>query len=490
MRQSEVIKLVGGKRWYHQRFDGTPMFLGFIGEGEVKNEKRKPAGTEADVRVCFYAAEKADWYLSMADIGRGANKIIELAKKDSNISKKLLSAWKSDEQKFENFVWREFPRIQLKKLDNKALLNLWKGYCRLAINRFTSSSVIDHFALGTDELIGRLIRKETGVRPGSKLTEVFAVATAPVHQSFINQAEIDLLKIASKDSKETLKAYQQRYFWINNNYAFAKNLTTQFFKREIKAWRQSSKNLYQAWRKIQNTPIHNKKAKAALFKKFHFSKLLKTLIKISEDFTWWQDERKKATYLNIHIGSKLLEEIGRRIGYKLEELKYALPHEIENLLKNKIPPRKELKGRRQACVYIVTRDGSIIKSGRAEIEKIKKTMLAGETLSGIKDVRGLSANVGRAIGPVRVVKSATEIAKVRTGDILIAVMTRPDYVPAMKRAAAIVTNEGGITSHAAIVSRELGIPCIIGTKIATEVFRDGDKVEVNANHGWVRKITE
>ncbi|MBI5230345.1 MAG: pyruvate, water dikinase [Candidatus Magasanikbacteria bacterium] len=60
--------------------------------------------------------------------------------------------------------------------------------------------------------------------------------------------------------------------------------------------------------------------------------------------------------------------------------------------------------------------------------------------------------------------------------------------PAMKKAAAIVTSEGGITSHAAIVSRELGIPSIIGTKIATEVLRDGDIVEVNANHGWVKKL--
>ena len=67
-------------------------------------------------------------------------------------------------------------------------------------------------------------------------------------------------------------------------------------------------------------------------------------------------------------------------------------------------------------------------------------------------------------------------------------MTRPDYIAGMKKAAAIVTNEGGITCHAAIVSRELGIPCIIGTKIATQVFKDGDLVEVNANHGWVRKI--
>ena len=102
----------------------------------------------------------------------------------------------------------------------------------------------------------------------------------------------------------------------------------------------------------------------------------------------------------------------------------------------------------------------------------------------------INLSVGKVTGKVVKVRSATEIYRVQKGDILVAVMTRPDYVVAMKKAAAIVTNEGGITSHAAIVSRELGIPCIICTKIATEVLRDGDLVEVNANHGWVRKLNK
>ena len=80
------------------------------------------------------------------------------------------------------------------------------------------------------------------------------------------------------------------------------------------------------------------------------------------------------------------------------------------------------------------------------------------------------------------------MAKMKKGDIMVSIATDPDVVPAMKMAAAIVTEQGGITSHAAIVSRELGIPCIIGTKIATEVLKDGDMVEVNVNHGWVRKL--
>lgn len=65
-------------------------------------------------------------------------------------------------------------------------------------------------------------------------------------------------------------------------------------------------------------------------------------------------------------------------------------------------------------------------------------------------------------------------------------MTTPDFVPAMKKAAAVITDEGGITCHAAIMSRELGIPCVIGTKIATKVLRDGDLVEVDAEKGVVR----
>jgi len=73
-------------------------------------------------------------------------------------------------------------------------------------------------------------------------------------------------------------------------------------------------------------------------------------------------------------------------------------------------------------------------------------------------------------------------------DIIVAVMTRPDYVPAMKKAAAIITDEGGITCHAAIISRELKKPCVIGTKIATQVLNDGDLVEVDADEGVVRVL--
>jgi len=89
---------------------------------------------------------------------------------------------------------------------------------------------------------------------------------------------------------------------------------------------------------------------------------------------------------------------------------------------------------------------------------------------------------------VRIIFDVNEMDRVKNGDILVTGMTTPNFVPAMKRAGAIVTNDGGITCHAAIVSRELGVPCIIGTRMATKILKDGDLVEVDAENGIVRKI--
>lgn len=98
---------------------------------------------------------------------------------------------------------------------------------------------------------------------------------------------------------------------------------------------------------------------------------------------------------------------------------------------------------------------------------------------------GLSASPGIAVGPARIVPDASQIDKVKDGDILVAAMTTPDFVPAMKRAAAIVTDRGGRTAHAAIVSRELGIPCVVGTETATKTLSDGQVVTVDGYEGKV-----
>ncbi len=100
-------------------------------------------------------------------------------------------------------------------------------------------------------------------------------------------------------------------------------------------------------------------------------------------------------------------------------------------------------------------------------------------------VRGLGAAPGSGSGPVRVITALADASRLVDGDVLVTHMTSPDWVPLMRRAAAIVTDSGGMTCHAAIVSRELGVPCVVGTAEATHKLRDGELVTVDATHGVV-----
>ena len=100
-------------------------------------------------------------------------------------------------------------------------------------------------------------------------------------------------------------------------------------------------------------------------------------------------------------------------------------------------------------------------------------------------VRGLSASPGTAVGHARIVRAREDADKLAPGEILVTTMTSPDWVPYMKRAAAIVTDSGGMTSHAAIVSREMGVPCVVGTRRATQVLKDGMEITVDATAGRV-----
>jgi pyruvate,water dikinase len=98
---------------------------------------------------------------------------------------------------------------------------------------------------------------------------------------------------------------------------------------------------------------------------------------------------------------------------------------------------------------------------------------------------GSPASPGMACGPVKILMDATQISKILKGDVLVAPMTTPDFVPAMKKACSIVTDQGGRTSHAAIVSRELGIPCIVGAPGATTTLKEGESVTVDGSNGRV-----
>jgi pyruvate,water dikinase len=148
-------------------------------------------------------------------------------------------------------------------------------------------------------------------------------------------------------------------------------------------------------------------------------------------------------------------------------------------------------GNHQDIEWAVDRDlefptAVFIVQARPETVWVKKKRdFSVVTKVGVAPVlKGLPASPGSASGPVRII-DIKNLDKIKTGDILVTRMTTPDYVPAMRKAAAIITDEGGSTAHAAIVSRELGIPCIVGTEHATTVLKDGATYTIDARDGFV-----
>lgn len=489
MRQLSQWK---GKRWYHQRFDGSPYFLHYIAEAEIAVDRRKKRGADFSVHFCFFEDGRADWYILQEDIDRISRLITRLGKKNPAISRRLMSHWKRDEKQFYSLC-KQVERTKLNTLSDQDLRRIHEVFLETVLHRNSSSSIIDGFALGTDEVLAEELRRaheRSPLKKSKKFAEVFSALTAPAHHSFINEAEIDLMVIAAAVKKQPrqrstmVKRYQQKYFWLRNNYIDSYILEEAHFDGEVDRLLQAFQNPEAELSKLEQRPLEHKRIKDDLIRRLKLTPFQRLLVKISEDFTHWQDERKKASFWTTHYGTLLLKEFSRRLGLPLTELKYLSPRELSVSL-SKAPPLAKLKERRRQSVAYWDENGHEILTGDTVVA-IEKAVLGQTTHTAVDDFRGLVAMTGTAIGTVKIVRSAKETEKVKPGDILVAVMTRPDYVPAMKRAAAIVTDEGGVTCHAAIISREMGLPCIIGTKIATKVLKDGQKVEVRANHGFVR----
>jgi len=157
---------------------------------------------------------------------------------------------------------------------------------------------------------------------------------------------------------------------------------------------------------------------------------------------------------------RALAELGKR-----DEAHYGAPQDTEFAIED-------------GTIFLVqTRPITTLGGAReeAQVEAAKREVL----------VRGLGASPGSASGVVRILQSPREGARLRAGEVLVAPMTAPDWVPVMRRAAAIVTASGGMTSHAAIVSREMGVPCVVGARGALEKLRDGEEVTVDGSHGAI-----
>ncbi|MEM0475537.1 MAG: PEP-utilizing enzyme [Candidatus Norongarragalinales archaeon] len=234
-----------------------------------------------------------------------------------------------------------------------------------------------------------------------------------------------------------------------------------------------------------------KRRKKTLLEELEVDEKTRRIFAVYADFMLTKFYRRYAQIRALYELRRVFKEIARRFGITLNQARFMLTPEYEKLLVDKCFDLKQLAEREKFCVLYSEKNYDEIFIGEKARELAAKAEEKHE--AELKELKGqcasLGAKPGIVRGTVKIISSPKDLPKMRSGDVLVAIATNPDVVPAMKKAAAIVTDQGGVTCHAAIVSRELRIPCVIGTKHATRVLRDGDEVEVDAARGVVRKTS-
>ncbi len=326
----------------------------------------------------------------------------------------------------------------------------------------------------------------------------FIVLTTPNKKTIVAEEREEFLEIYEKYYKfldkpnteliSALQVHQNR--WGHMGYIYAGNVKpfgADHYLKEMQELAASNVKARDILRKETDQLKKAKENQEKLYKKLKMSSQYRQLFQTAADFALTKLVRRHAQLMDLYLmHTYLLTEIAKRLKLSRYEVQFMLKDEVyKALVKGKVQ-RKTLKIRLKECALYTEKDFEAIYIGSQKdkiTHNLKKVIDKNQT-----ELTGQTAQPGIAKGAVKIIIRAKDMGKMNKGDILVSIATDPDIVPAMKKAAAIVTEQGGITSHAAIVSRELGIPCIIGTKIATKIFKDGDIVEVDANKGTIKKL--
>ena len=491
--------------WYVEQTHARPIILTGITKGFTDGLKLK----DYSIIVNYCKDEELYWITLIKDQNELGSLIYKKHKENKNYWKNEFKKYLKIREEIEENL-NKSRKKDISKISDKEILYDIKRYINLQLKERRVSSLADPFIFYSERLLEKELEKFTEENPGCSINtkEAGEILTRPEEPSFLSESEAELLRItkeiekdknlrkkiiSGKIKKEDIKdkgilkdieKNLDKYCWIkcsfyggkDYNFEDAVEIIRDFLKKKID--KETEKN--ESWK-------GNKKIKKEYISKYKFNKDILAIAELSPLFSKWQDIRKESTLIASYLHSKYLKELSKRTNVSEEDLAYIADYsEIENLYEGKLSPLLLRKRRIEDVLFIFQKD----KFKEFYQEKIgnfiDKIINSGSSYA--KEIKGMVASQGKAVGTVRIVTKEEDVKSFKKGQILVSTMTRPDHILALKKAAAIVTNEGGITCHAAIVARELGIPCIIGTRIATKVLKDGDLVEVDADRGVVRKI--
>lgn len=394
---------------------------------------------------------------------------------------------------------KEVPKtakLDLKKLSNKQLIRAFL-FNRDWAHRVTPYDqfgwiVEDYWSPIMDKIL-----KNHGLKKNSP--EYYAALftlTKPeeISTTLVEKREIIAQTLRAKSRKISLvaasKSLAKKFGWMPV-FAYGTPWEAAHYLSELKGLiKQNKKELEKEHLKLKDyTKIRNREFQQVVEKYGLSPKEQQTFI----DFGLALDARNEAEYLVSYCGFYLLpiyDEIARRLFLSVKQLRHLMKWEIVDCLTGKADPQEILSKQVGAIGWVFDKSMTEMKYLTSKEAKrffayLNKT---SKNVQGNEEGVGLCASPGVARGRAKVTHYPSENNKVKKGDILVTHATTVDYLPAMKRAVAYVTEVGGLTCHAAVVSREFGVPCVVSYKDATKKFKDGDMIEVDADKGVVRKI--
>lgn len=345
--------------------------------------------------------------------------------------------------------------------------------------------------------------------------ECFSILTTPTQPSLATKEEAESLSVLSliNQNQQAKRLFLKDLKIIANGLKNLRPKIQQRIKNHFNKWRwqaytymgpayeldyylsvwrgllKEKINIQKELNQLQGYSQKVKSAKAKIVKELKLDQQAQGLFKTAGDIIYLKSYRKDAWFFTCYALENLYKEIGRRLGLSLNQVWFMGWWEVMPALQKGNFSANLLNQRMVFSVVYQYGKKGVIHSG----QQAKKFLAglnfekAGKTVK-VKELQGTCAYPGKAKGRVKIINQVEDMGKMRSGDIMLSHTTYPALAPAMKKASAIVTDDGGITCHVAIVARELKIPAIVGTKIATKVLKDGDKVEVNATKGIIRKI--
>jgi len=313
----------------------------------------------------------------------------------------------------------------------------------------------------------------------------------PVGEDLILKDKILWLGVLKRPTEQNIQKYMLKYPYLFANIdseaeaikVIKKRIKQDSIKNVLAEIQESKKRLLEIRNGQKQILSYTKSAK------------IKNLSYLLTQFIIWRLELKVA-WQGIHFYLyPFYKKLAKAVNLSVKDVMmfWSLQDIINYLQKDIVLSRKEMK-KRQDCYLLLYDNRKFVFLTGKEARKKKKELLNQPDQKKVKELKGSIANKGKVNGVVKLIKFDDLRLIIKTANsikekvVLVTGMTNPNAMPLIKKVKAIVTDEGGMTCHASIISREFNIPCIVGTKSATQVFKDGDRVEVDANKGVVRKM--